>query len=517
MLYNVYFFSCLLNLFGNFLALPLVKYIFLLQALLVLLYILIGDYKDLVWVLMSFSLFEGQGRVIWGYGILFRLLFDLLVMIVIIKGIVKSRKVINREVIPNYLLLGIMLHLGWFILELFNPLGPNLFAAFATSKYYVFPFFLFFFFQMFPIELNEPENQKKIQSVFLLLILGSALVIFQNGLGEEHLNKISPFYISLFDKYRLFQGNDFRPWGTSFGPGGMGTFFYSMIGIFFIYRPSVLTGKNTAKLATRALFKWGGLASIFFASFIGQVRSATLKSLLIVGGMFFLKFIGSRLKAKRAITVTGVLLIALSLFPVLNVNVDNSELGLSGSMERWGELSEKGLSGGRAGLDKVMDNLDMREIGFLGYGLGMTQGFLPDFEERRREHFEMPRWYFWHLDNLFFFLILELGVGSIFYIFVLVALIISLFSRLITLLRWREITAFSEVAVSFVSVVTMIVFSWGAVAIPFNPESFFFWFWAALGFNIFVQVKEKRAKMGLKEEEISEPAPEFDKMEPTRG
>lgn len=514
-LYKIYFGTCLLNIFLNIIASPIVKYVFLVQAFLVLIQILIGEEKNLIWVFMSLSLFEGQGRVLWGYSILFRLLFDILLGIMIIKGIVLNRKVVDRSVIPNYLLIGILLHFIWFILELFNPMGPSLFGAFATSKYFIFPFFLFFFFQMYPIDLNEIESQKKIQGIIVIYVLSAILVIIQNNLGLEHLTKISPLYLSLFDKFSQFVGQSFRPWGTSFGPGGMSTFFYTMVGIFFIYRPRVFAGKNTVKLALASSLKWSGLGFVFFASFISQVRSATLKTMMIFLGMLGLKFIGSRLKAKRA--VTGLLIfLALGLAsPFLSFDYNTEDLNIDKTVSRWSQLAEEGVSGNRANFDVFMEQVDKRVEWPLGYGLGMTQGFLPDYNERRKEHVEIPGFYFWHLDNLIFFLLLELGAGAIFYIFVLVSLNISLLSRMITLLRWREITAFSVLAISYASVLTMTVFCWGAVALPFNPESFFFWFWAALGFNVFSGVRDKRAKNSQKDKEVDESPPNFGKIRTT--
>ena len=63
MLYKLYFGSCLLNILFNLMASPVVKYVFIAQAILVLISILVGREKDLIWIFMSFSLFEGQGRV----------------------------------------------------------------------------------------------------------------------------------------------------------------------------------------------------------------------------------------------------------------------------------------------------------------------------------------------------------------------------------------------------------------------------------------------------------------------
>ena len=293
-------------------------------------------------------------------------------------------------------------------------MGPSLFGAFATSKYLVFPFFLFFFFQMYPLDLNEVESQKRIQGILVIYILSAILVVVQNNVGITHLSKISPLYLNLFAKFSHFSGEAFRPWGTSFGPGGMSTFFYTLFGLFFIYRPSVLSGKNTAKIAISSFFKWSGIGLVFFASFISQVRSATLKTTIILLGLLGLKFIGSRLKAKRAVSMVLIIIGFTIVSPMLSFEFNTSELNMDKTVERWGELADKGVTGNRASFDLFMSQIDARVEWPLGYGLGMTQGFLPDFEVRRKEHVDIPRYYFWHLDNLLFFLFLELGFRCLF-------------------------------------------------------------------------------------------------------
>ena len=494
MLQNFYYFSCFTNILLNFLGSPLVKYIFLLQALLVFILIFTAKEGDLFWVFATFSLFEGQGRVVWGYGIIFRLLFDLLAILMIIKAIIVNKKLLDRKVIPNFLLIAILLHFFWFTLEVFNPMGPSIFAAFATSKYYIFPFFLFFFFILHPFDVSQDSTQKNIFRLILLLCLSSALVIFQNLQGIESISNISPYYLNLFEKYKSFSGRNFRPWGTSYGPGGMTVYFYIMLGFYFLLDHSFFKKKGTLGKAIFSLVKWLSLGMLFFASFISQIRSATLKSLLILIGFIILAFIGSRIKAKKAMSFLLILTILGLISPLVTTDFSSNDFNTQKTMERWSSLATRDILGNRATLGTFVDEFERRVNLPFGYGLGMTQDFLPDFKKRRMEHVEIPRYYFWHLDNLIFSLFLELGLGALIYIFILLGVNISLLSKMLTLLKWEKIEDFKVVSVCFVSVFVMTIFSWAAVSIPFNPESFLFWFWAALGFNTFHKVKNEKNK-----------------------
>lgn len=484
----------LFNILFNFLALPIVKWIYLGQLLTLFISLFLGKRENILWLFVLFSFFEGQGRVLWGYNQVFRLIFDIFLALMVLKELSRSKKVLDREILPNYLIVGIFLHFIWFIIEIFNPNGPSFFGALATSKYYIFPFFLFFLFKSFDFDFSKAIFQKKLQDCLFIFILIGILVLVQTINGEEHIFAISDYYQSLFPKYKNFVGPNFRPWGTSFLPGGMGTYFYCFIGFLLLYRPKSVYKGNVPKMAMGSLFKWGGLGIILYASFLGQVRSATLKLVGICALFFFLKFIGSRLKARRAIMVMlfGVFLGLIAPF-VSGPTLDEDDYS-SKSIERWEGVLSTDMLNHRAGMDLFIDTLEKKvELPF-GYGLGMTQSFLPDFAARRRQYVNADPTLFWHLDNLMMFLFLELGFGALIYLFIIVSVLISLFSRLFTLMRWREMTAFSILCASCASTLVIVIFNWGAVGLPFNPESFYFWVWSALGFSTFYFTKKRRVE-----------------------
>jgi hypothetical protein len=509
-LFSIFIIICFANILFNILGLPAVKYLYLTQTVLLGLLIITSDKTQIFWALALFTLFEGQGRVLWGYNIIFRLIFDILLAGLIIRSSISSKKLINREVVPNYLVIGIFFHFIWFALELFNPNGAGFIAGIATSKIFIFPFLFFFFIQNFPINLMEVKGQKMLLLFNIFLFLTSIIVIIQNQLDENFLYGISENYRSLFSKYSAFTGLVYRPWGLSFIPGGMSVLFYLTIPFLLLFRPSIIVKRNPPLLAFLSLFKWISISSFFFASFVSQVRSATLKMVLIVASFAFLKFIGSRLKFKRGATALIFLFVFVLTLPLTSSFLEKQGINIDGALGRYEGLMDSGMLANRANFDTFMDIFDERiELPF-GYGVGMTQKFLPDFEERRNKHLDKPKIWFWSNDNLILFLFLELGLGAFIYLFIIVAVNVSLFSRLITLLRWGELTAFSLLACCSMTVFILSVFNWGSVALPFNPESFYYWFWAGTGFNVYKTIRDKR-KVQEKNENLDEG--EFDSFE----
>lgn len=479
------------NLLCNFLALPAVKYAYLLQVFSVFVLSFVSPISRLIYIFLILSLFEGQGRVLWGYNPLFRLMFDILLGILVLRAMIIKKKFFSADVVSKHIRGFFFLHVIWFFLELFNPNGAGIFASLATAKFYIFPFLLFFLFLNNPINFNEKKSQFLIFYVYLALVFIAILTIVQNIYGADFMDTVSPYYSSLFPKYNVFRGAQFRPWGTSFVPGGMGVFYFLMIGIFFLIRPSLMT-QNIGVRSLLALMKWSGLILIFFSSFIGQVRSATLKMAGIMMIFVFLKFIGSKVKARWAMIGVVCLILGGGLFSMNLSLILPEEANIDSALNRWDGLSSSKVSDHRAGLNELLDNLSERVDLPFGFGMGMTQSFLPAYQARRDQYIDKPSWWFWTMDNLWAFLILELGIGSIFYMALILGLNMSLFSMLFTVYKWKDNESFTMLVLSFTLVFVVTVFSWGAVNIPFNPVSFFYWMWAALGFNSFRDAKRRR-------------------------
>ncbi len=479
------------NLGANFLGSPLVKYCYLLQLITITGLCFVEKIEKILWPFIIFSLFEGQGRVLWGYNPIFRLIFDILLALISLRGIIQTKSFFSRGIVPGSIRLFFILHLVWFCLELFNPNGAGFLPSLATAKYYIFPMLLFFLFLNFPPKLKEKEVQRNLILFFIILTSLAGLTLVQNIYRDPFMDGMSINYRVLFPSYSRFRGPTFRPWGTTFAPGGMGIYYFLSYGLTYLIRPQMIA----KTIAMRSLIRLGllmGTLVILLSSFIGQVRSATLKLIGVMVIFTFLRFLATKLKAKWAtigvFCVIGI--ISISSMSSLNRYLP-AEFDISKAVERWEGLASSGVGSHRAGFSEVLSNLEVRSEFPFGYGPGMTQSFLPAFAKRREQFVDRPLWYFWSMDNLLAFLILELGAGALFYIFLILSVNTSLLGMMINLLRRKEYEAYKVVSLSFSMVFVITIFAWGAVSIPFNPISFFFWFWAALGMAYYKRSKFK--------------------------
>lgn len=485
--------STFLNISANYLGSPLVKYIYIFQLIAIAALCFVEEVEKVIWPFIIFALFEGQGRVLWGYNPVFRLIFDILLALISLRGIIVTKSFFSKAVVPSSIRIFFILHLAWFCLEVFNPNGAGFFASLATSKYYIFPMLLFFFFLNFPPDLEKPETHRSIILFFLILSLLAGLTIIQNIYRDPFMDGISINYKALFPSYDRFRGLTFRPWGTTFIPGGMGVYYFLSFAIILLLRPNIVSKSIPTRALVKLLVTLGTLL-ILFSSFIGQVRSATLKLVGVVLCFYFLKFLASKAKAKWVFVSSFVIfsLAAVGTFVSLD-KVLPAELDISMALQRWEGMTSSDVGSHRAGLDKIISNLEERvELPF-GYGLGMTQNFLPAYGKRRAQYFDRPLWYFWSMDNLVAFLVLELGLGAIFYILLILSVNTSLLAMMINLLLKKDFKTYRIVSLSFTMVFVITLFAWGAVSIPFNPVSFFFWFWAALGISSYLRSPIKNA------------------------
>ncbi len=486
----IFYIFTALNIVCNYLGLPLVMYMYLVQMLAIGGLCFVERVDRIIWPFIIFSFFEGQGRVLWGYNPIFRLVFDIFLSLIALRGIIITKQFFAKGIVPNSIRLFFTLHMIWFCLELFNPNGAGFFASLATAKYYVFPFLLFFLFLNFPIDLDSKWVQKNLMIYFITIISLAGLTIVQNINGDTFMDGISMNYKILFPAYENFRGLTFRPWGTTFVPGGMGVYYFLSCGLILLIRPKILSKKLPLQALSRLTLLLGGLI-ILFSSFIGQVRSATMKMVAVFLIFNFLKFLGSKYKAKYTASVFVLFFIGFALSTTSLSSILPFDIDIDMALSRWEGLANSDITSHRAGMNEIIHNLEKRAELPFGYGVGMTQSFLPAFGERRAQYVDIPLWYFWSMDNLVAFLILELGIGALFYIFLILSVNTSLLGMTISLLRKGEYKRFKIVGLSFTMVFIITIFAWGSVSIPFNPVSFFFWFWAALGISHFITGKKE--------------------------
>ncbi|GAB4011669.1 MAG: hypothetical protein Fur0010_06460 [Bdellovibrio sp.] len=307
-------------------------------------------------------------------------------------------------------------------------------------------------------------------------------------MGSDFLNSLSPNYSSLFKKYEFFQGAVFRPWGTSFIAGGFSIFYYLLFGLVFIYG---LDKDGHGRI--RARFEYVLLMIFiligFFVLFISQVRSALLKTLLVILLGFSSGFLKTKFLIRRLLLVfvSIAIVFASSFVFIRTLPFLDAAFDLDHAIGRFSALSDtEEVAGARFGPDEVFKIITEGVEYPLGFGLGMTTNFLPDFQaarETRKLDIDLSR--FWSGDNLIVFFFLELGLGALFILFSYVSFPYYLFSLSIEALKSRTRSEYFIIAIAFVQAFVIVLGNWGAASIVYNPESFFFMFWVGLGFNVF--------------------------------
>jgi len=481
--------TALVHLIANMFGLPLVKFSYIIYVFLLFILINSKDIKDSLFPFIIFSLFEGQGRVLWGYAPWARIIFDVLLAFMVLKRAIKSKKLWNWDFLPNILNVLFILHFVWFFIELFNPLGASLMASFATSKFYIFPILLFFFFLDLPLSSRDIFLQRNILALIFVMLSLSLVIIIQDSGSELFMEQMNSNYINLFEKYKVFTDYAFRPWGTSFAPGGMGTLLFGSVGLILLFNPRVLAEPSAYRVVL-FLLKYICLLLMFYCLFVGEVRSATIKFVGIILFVELWNFFRSGKKFKKVMGSIFILSIITFLSTTSNKMEYLSDYDYENEIGRWTKLEKEGVGGQRSSFWKIADAVQKKVNFPLGFGLGMTTSFLPAFEAKRRQIIQTPRHYYWNMDNLFMFLMLELGIGAIFYGGAILFVFLSSISQFFYGLRFFPKEEFKEISIATATVLFIFIGNWGAVGIPYNPESFFFWFWVAILFKTTKKVKD---------------------------
>jgi hypothetical protein len=155
---------------GNFLSYPGLKYLHIVYGVFVLAVIIALDFRSTLPILISYSFIEGQGRILWNYHPAARIAFDSLIVLATLRSFVVTRDLNLRKILPLPMLILIFFHFGWYLVELFNPSSINLFAAFAGTKVYIFPFFLFVYFRKNEADFDG-ELLRKLGNLIIFLLV----------------------------------------------------------------------------------------------------------------------------------------------------------------------------------------------------------------------------------------------------------------------------------------------------------------------------------------------------------
>lgn len=475
------YFALIITFALNFLGLPLLKYHYLFHLGLTFFAVLMFDLPVIFPVVLTMLFVEGQGRIIWEYQSWARVIFDSLILIAIVKVFITRKKILNLKITPPLMAILFLLHFGWYCIEFFNVYSSTYFSALSSTKIYIYPFFLFFAFSQSDFQVESKRFDKSIIILAFILALEVALNYFQFQQKEAFLIQISAYYSKLI-KNDAFAGIRFRPFATSFIPGALSMYLYLTVGFLFFKK---LNWKKN-------FFRMILIAASIHALILCQVRSALIKYLLVIifiqlGQMFYV-----RLKSKM--TLLGFFMIIILLFGIQltpeRTAVNTKDEGFNYALERILTLTDPGKL--------KVTRLNLREFGeslvsnFSQYPLGLGPGSSGAAANAGQEDAQDKRIHpvIWSGDNLYISLFLDFGFGAIFYIALVLYIPIHFFRFLIVFYKKKLEQDYQTLLICFSAIAVIVIGNWGFLGLPYNPESFFFWFFAALGFHTIYKYKK---------------------------
>jgi hypothetical protein len=427
-------------------------------------------------IIPIFALFfiEGQGRILMSYNPLFRNIFDLVLIIAIMKSISIKKSIMPTSTLPHGIIFIFGFHILWYCLQVFNIFSVGIFPVLFASKIYIFPFFMFFMFLNNPISLKSLGDLLNL--VLFIVIFESILSVYQMNLKEASVLSITSFYSKSL-RNGIFTGAAFRPYGTSFLPGGFSTYFFLTIGLLFI-----VPIKSKLK---KVLFAVSQILTVF-SFFIMQVRSALLKHIFIMLGITLGLFLMSKFKFKSIIKFSisiSILIFSLAfipnfeqLFPDIDFESSVKRISVLQNTEEAGSQRQ----GGAKILNVIMDKIAETPLG-LGPGrTGAAAAMGADFIYADPIYDIHSSWAW---DNLMVSVVIDLGIGAIFYFLIIILLYLILVHKTFMFYHQKETQAYRVALVATISCLSILIGNWGAIGLPYNPESFVYWFLMALGLN----------------------------------
>ncbi len=467
------------GIFGlNFLGLPLLKWIYPLAAVSALVAFLGLNLPHTLPLLLAWSFIEGQSRVVWNYHPAFRILFDVMVGACILRTLLNQKRVDIHRLLPLPLLGLLLLHFLWYAVELFNPNSVSVFAPIAATKIYVFPFAMFWMFRMNPEAFDREGLRRLSLAATVLLGLEALLALYQIQTGDSLVLGISPSYLNAM-KTDVFVGANFRPFGTMFAPGVVGVYLFLATGLLFVRE----------KFTLKHLLLLLPLVVLIGGTILGsQVRSALVKfALLAVTGAAAIILSSTVPRARKLFLAlaTSLLFVGVLITGVYFAK-QSSGVGLDKGLERWQAIdSFEAFKARRAGLGMALVIADLRLREFpIGLGPGVTGAASSVSRDALDRDPIYGRETFWGYDNLFLSLIVEFGYGAIFYACLVLGIPLLLLHRTVHLFRGKHRFAARVSFVAFTQISIILLGNWGAIGLPYNPESFFFWLWAAAGLSV---------------------------------
>ncbi len=455
----------------NFAGSPILKYSYLLSVFSMLALVLFCSPEVSLPYFFPFFMIEGQGRILWNYNPIFRVLFDALLLLCAFKAFYSKKRVIDIRAIPTYIYILIFFHFLWFSVQLFNPNGVGFLGVVAAAKIYIIPFIIFLSF-LANDGLQKLEVLKKIEALCLFtLFIHGLLVIFQYSQGESFITSITPYYEQVIGE--RFSGALFRPFGTTHLPGGYSIYIVLLLPFIFLTK---------AKNYKVVIYKLATVGISFYCLFLSQVRSGMIKAFFITFTITSLLYIRGQKRFKKIIV--SFLAIFIFGYVITNVGVldDRDIEKIAPALNRFMSIFDKRtINSSRETptviLSYILERLDETPLG-LGPGRTGAASNMNKLKIAADPIFGLKE--SWAYDNLFLSLAVELGIGAIFYLLIILLLPLKMINHSIrSFLRNDKI--FPIVIISAIVPVVILIGNWGAIGLPYNPESFCFWFLLALG------------------------------------
>lgn len=465
----------------NFLGLPILKYHYLIHILITFLAIILFDFSQILPIILTLYFLEGQGRIIWEYANWSRIIFDSFVLLSVLKTFISKKKLIDFKIIPIPLVLIISLHFLWYAVEFFNLNSLSYFSVLAATKVYIYPILFFFALVQVDLDVYQHKFQKTLNFLFFIIIFELALTFYQFQMKEGLVMNISHYYANSM-KDGTFAGLLYRPFGTAQVPGAIAIFFFLTVGFLFL--------KNTTKIGF--ILRTALISLMGFAIILCQVRSAFIKFLLIIIIIHIGEFFFFRLKAKSFIGFFAtIIILSVAALTLTNSESPTGDKSIDLAIARVSTIVKVDqIKSSRLDLEnfikiatkKLSDNP-------LGLGPGLTGPVasmsLDSLANNRYVNANM----IWTSDNLLIALIIDFGIGSIFYILMLIYIPTYLFRFLFIFYKKKIYDSYKVLLVCFSSIIIILVGNWGALGVTYNPESFAFWFFSALGFSTIAKYK----------------------------
>lgn len=474
----------LINFSLNFIGNPALKYVYLSQVLLILSSVILYNFEQVLLEIIILMFIEGQGRILWHYAPWSRITFDIITLLAVIKIFIAKKRIYDQKILPWPIMALIALHFSWYILQLFNVNAASIFGAVAATKIYIYPIFLFLAVTLSNLSPSNKNFKHMLYLFCLLLLLEIGLNYFHFTTKQNHLYLISSYYYKAM-RDGIFTDNLFRPFATTALPGVLAVYLFLTVGFMFFLQKNLKT----------SIVKWI-IISLSIATIITcQIRSALVKymftiALIQLGTMFYKRF------SIRSILPFFIVILTIISFSnnVMNNTKENEDENLTYAINRASSITE---------IEKVKSSrLNIKNFGKIvidkiskypfGVGPGMTGAASSVNQEAIAKNPFIKKDFLWTSDNLIISFALDLGIGGIFFLSLILLIPVYFIKYLLKMHTQKDEINYNYLLICTSTTIVIIVGNWGAVGLTYNPESFMFWLFSAIGFKTIGQFKHAK-------------------------